>query len=605
MNSKRFAAALFAILLLAALSQTALAGQTTATIVNSLPVFSSLIVVPDEDAVTAGIQVARPSSGNKSVNASFNLSDANGYWEINQSSGRCTLLSNSTNVIGEATISWSSCSLATCPGNCTVQVPYYLLIGNYTLNASANESYTNRSASQNTTIQVTGTSACGDGTCEGSETCASCQLDCGVCTASTPTPSPSPAATGGGSGVISGGRSGFTTSGTAIEGGQTAPAPSKVIVVVENNARSRLEVSRAMEGEVIYTKIEVGEKALPSVTSMQFYAKKPLAEEKLSVEVIYQNPPTTPTPEKTLLALVKLDFGSGDTSKLGAITFVLRIPKKYLLDRGIPFDSLGAKTFSNAKLQTKGPSRVSLDSGNLAPIQGFTGQNGALVPVSITSSGADSENYYYTVELKGFVSSVAITSTAVERNGKPVEETVREQRLFENNFTVDHVGEISIRKDYTLYTHKKDGKATGEDTIVLITLKSNSPISFTNIRVRELVPPAFLAYLPQVTFSEEPDVVEKQETIAWTLPKLGAYQEYTISYLVHQRVFTTDQVHPPLVTIEVAAPTKNSTETDKLLILGALLGGAILVAYAMQRSFAPEKLQAHLKHHHAKARPHR
>ncbi|MBU2589662.1 MAG: FG-GAP repeat protein [Nanoarchaeota archaeon] len=49
----------------------------------------------------------------------------------------------------------------------------------------ANDSYNSLRASNNVTLTVVNVEDCGDGTCESSETCSSCQADCGFCVASS------------------------------------------------------------------------------------------------------------------------------------------------------------------------------------------------------------------------------------------------------------------------------------------------------------------------------------------------------------------------------------------------------------------------------------
>lgn len=555
--------------------------QSTATVINSLPTFSGLNVTPDDDSSTAGIQIARPSSGNKQVSITFNASDLNGYLDLNQSTGKCSL-SNSSGTVSETSISWSSCNTINCPGTCFLQIHSSFKLVNYTVNASVNESSTNRSTSKNATIEITGTSGCGDGVCEGSETCNSCTLDCGECNV--------------GSGRFSAGR--VEDTGNASAKGEGL----KIEVIVKTETHAEVQVTKATEGSLVEAKLEIGKQTLPTVTRVSFYAVKPIAYESLSMQVSYQKPSGLPEREGTLLAAIQLKLGSGDSSKIGSLSFTLRVPKKLLEEKGLPFDSLGAKAYSKAKLAAPGREGNALaeSGGGKIFLQEAEGDGGVRVPIVV--SGSDGENYYYVVKLSNFASVIEISSTVSQKEGKPAEEVVREQRIFEKNETIDNVGEISVRKEYAVYTHKKEGKIVKEDTIVLIKIRSNAAVAFTNIRVRELVTPAFLAHLPEVTFSEQPEFVEQQRAISWSIPKLPAYEEHAISYLVHRRVFQAGEVFAPEVTIEVPTGKPTSSETGRLLVLALLLAVTAVMAYAMQHSLSPEKMRNFKAPPHAKER---
>ena len=627
----------------------AVAGQSTtsASVVNVLPGFTSLNITPDDDSSAAGGQVNRPNSGNKSVNASFNVTDGNGYLDINQSAGLCEF-KNSTRIISSSAISWGSCNATTCQGNCSLALPAGTKLGNYTFNASVNETGTGRTGYGNQTIEITGGESCGDGACEGTETCSTCPDDCGTCS------SGGGGGGGGSGGGGGGGGGGFPPGeggGEQGEKGGGGKADEKrnecFLTVQQGREAATVQVLFCAGNSEVKSDLVVGPADKPHLTQILFYTSEGVADTKITVYSLAGKPDDAPSPPRKALAYFAARVQGAPKKVFSPVTIRLSVPKIFLREQGLEFDGLQAFAYDDPAEEVTGARPWQGEGGGKAgqagsarnSLQSFDAKNNENRNAGVGSnklnqinfeSGVPKNNkinsinlasepkqpqwenvnlvvekeeggsYSYTVNSQGFHSYLAITSTKSTAAGEEDEETFKEQKFFEKNFTVEGAGEVSLRKEYALYTRKKRGKTVGEETIVQIKLQNNAPATLTDLEVFEQITPAFVAAIPDVTFSQKPDYLEKHSVLAWRVPRLGAYEQVVFSYLVDKRVFGEDEVLPPgaRITPPVAGEEKEG-ELQKIAVLLALVAIVAGISWSLQNTMmAP--LMPHRKRHHAR-----
>jgi len=445
-----------------------------------------------------------------------------------------------------------------------INISSNLRLGNYVLNASVNESNTSRSAFINTSFELTGTSFCGDGICDPGEYESTCPDECsGVVPTPTPTPTPTPEPT------ISPNPTGQPTGGTPGSNGAVVPVPpeKEADFTVEHPSGYvwNILIRRAPAKSRLYVEIREAVEGGPRLSSVSLFVENLQQDANVTLEQVFDYSLLPPDDSKNVLVLFKTTLSNTNYADFGNVETRIRVPKKYLKSHG-----LSPTDLSVTLVTPLNPARMSGETGRTV----VDWQQAGLI-----LEKEDEDNYYYLINTQGFYSYMALVSTKKE-TPQGQEETTRQEIIFEKNTTLEGIGEISVRKEYALYTHTRDGKITGEDTIVIIRVRNNAPTTLTDVEVSEHVTPLFISRIREIVFSESPEELEKYSAVLWRIPKLQGYTEQVISYSIKLRVFNEDDVLPPIV--RITAP-KAQQEDLRPIILLFFLGATAALAYFSEK----------------------